>query len=221
MRRRVGWGLALGVLLGAGALVQGCVSVGEGVGAVRSDHLIAPECWDDAYDLRPDFFAADPAENTMVIRVQRGADLLEVSDGLIVLVDDVEFVRDHLGEALSVTLPEGVMPPGIPLGALCGDTSCTDAKIHVSLYLLESCHAQNIVLYATSGTVTFDELFSGNPDEKDAAEKLTSGRFDIMVGDPRDAVKDDAGNYSVPNQSHVTGYFRFFFQRGQPAQPFP
>jgi hypothetical protein len=203
------------------AVSHGCVSVGEGEGEVRSDHLLAPECWDDAYDLQPDFFAADPALNTMVIRIQRGADLLEVSDGLIVLVDDIEAVRGHLGEPLPVTLPEGVSPPGIPVGALCGDTPCAQANIHASLYLLESCHSQNIVLHATRGTVTFDELFSGNPDEKDAAEKLSVGRFDLMVGDPREAVQAADGTYSIPNESRITGYFRFFFQRGQPAQPFP
>ncbi len=218
--RAVRLGVAVG-LLPVLAAAHGCVSVGEGEGAVRSEKLLAKECWDQAYDLQPDFFAADPAANTMVIRIQRGADLLEVSDGLVILVDDVEEVRKHLGEPLPVTLPEGVSPPGIPVGALCGDTACADANIHASLYLLESCHSQNIVLYATSGTVTFDELFSGNPDEKDAAEKLSVGRFDLMVGDPRDATQGADGTYTLPDQSRVTGYFRFFFQRGQPAQPFP
>lgn len=214
--------LLAGFVLATGAIAAAsCVSVGEGTGSVRSDHLMAPECWDDAYDLQPDFFAADPAQNSMDIRVQRGADLNEVSDGIIVLIDDVDFVRAHLGEDLPVTLPEGVAPPGIPVGALCGETSCSDAKVHLSLYLLESCHTQSIVLYATSGTINFDDLFSGDPNEKDAAQKLTVAHFDVMVGDPRDATKGDDGTYTVPNQSNLHGYFRFFFQRGQPAQPFP
>ena len=42
-----------------------------------------------------------------------------------------------------------------------------------------------------------------------------------MVGDPRDATQGADGTYTLPDQSRVTGYFRFFFQRGQPAQPFP
>ncbi|HTJ82664.1 MAG TPA: hypothetical protein VL400_13165 [Polyangiaceae bacterium] len=209
------------VLFAALPFAPCCVSVGEGTGAVRSDHLIAKGCWDDAYDLQPDFFAADPSEGSMDIRVQRGSDLIEVSDGVVVLVDDVEYVRAHLGEALPVTLPEGVAPPGIPVGALCGDTPCSDAKVHLTLYLLESCHTQNLVFYATSGTMTFDELFSGDPNEKDAAEKLTVARFDVMVGDPRDATKGADGTYTIPNESQIKGYFRFFFQRGQPAQPFP
>ena len=48
--------------------------------------------------------------------------------------------------------------------------------------LLDSCHAQNIVLYGTGGTVRFDEIFSGDPNELDAAEKLTVGQFDVVVG---------------------------------------
>lgn len=198
-----------------------CVSVGEGEGYVQSTKLVARDCWSDAYDLKPDFFAADPAVGALQIRVQRGADLLEVSDGVLILVDDVEEVRNRLGEPIEVALPEGVSPPGVPVGGLCPGGTCAGTPVHFGLYLLESCHSQNTVLYGVGGTVTFDELFSGDPDEADAAQKLTVARFDVMVADPRDAVRDDSGAYSFPQQSRVTGYLRFFFQRGQPAQPFP
>jgi hypothetical protein len=80
---------------------------------------------------------------------------------------------------------------------------------------------QNTVLYAVSGTVVFDELFSGNPNEDDPAEKFSSGRFVLNVGDPREAVLNDAGRYTFPETSVIEGEFEFFFQRGQPAQPFP
>ncbi|NUP07052.1 MAG: hypothetical protein HOW73_13440 [Polyangiaceae bacterium] len=210
----------MGFALCAGPLAASCVSVGEGTGSAKSELLVAHDCWDDAFDLEPDFFAADPFRDTMHIRIQRGSDLLEFSDGVVILIDDVPTVREHLGEALDVTLPKGVAPPGVPVGGVCGDQPCS-APVHVALYLLDSCHTQNIVLYATEGTITFTELFNGDPNEKEADEKLTEGTFDVMVGDPRDIVLDGPDAGTIPNQSHLSGDFRFFFQRGQPAQPFP
>ena len=93
--------------------------------------------------------------------------------------------------------------------------------MHVALYLLQSCHNQNTVLYGVSGTVTFEELFSGDPNEDTGTDKLTEARFDVEVGDPREAPRtgEDAG--VIPRLSRVEGNFRFFFERGQPAQPFP
>ena len=212
--------VSLAVLAGVGSLHAACVSVGEGTGTVTSDALFARDCWDDPFDLEPDFFAADPFRETMHIRIQRGSDLLEFSDGVVVLVDDVELVRDSLGTPLQVTLPKGVAPPGVQVGTVCGETACS-SPVHVALYLLDSCHSQNVVLYATEGTITFTELFSGDPNEKDAAEKLTEGQFDVLVGDPRDIVLEGEEAGTIPNQSRLVGDFRFFFQRGQPAQPFP
>lgn len=223
MRRRPHWlrAIAAACLIGAAGLLCGaCVSVGEGTGEAVSDSLFARDCWDDPFDLKPDFFAANPFRNAMHIRIQRGSDLLEFSDGIVILIDDVEQVRGELGKTLEVSLPAGVTPPGVPVGSLCDGATCTSG-IHVALYLLDSCHAQNVVLYATEGTVTFTQLFSGDEDEKDAAEKLSEGEFDVVVGDPRDIVLEGPDAGSIPNQSRVTGNFRFFFQRGQPAQPFP
>jgi hypothetical protein len=77
------------------------------------------------------------------------------------------------------------------------------------------------VLYGLSGTVTFTHLFNGDPTESNAAEKLTEGSFDVMVGNPQDIVQAGPDKGTIPNQSEVTGNFRFYFQRGQPAQPFP
>lgn len=207
-------------LLSVSAL--GC-SLGEGEGEVKSDRLLARDCWDDVYDLEPDFFAADPFREKVHFRIQRGGNVQEVSDGLSVLVDDVKNVRENmLGQEIAVTLPPGVAPPGVAVGEQCGGEACETSPVHVALFLHESCHNQNVVLYGLSGTIVFDSLYSGDKEEKDAAEKLTEARFDIMVGDPRDGeVTEGGGLGEIPNQSHVTGYFEFFFERGQPAQPFP
>lgn len=212
---------ALALMAGAGlSTVSSCVSVGEGSGNVVADPLLARDCWDLKFDLKPDFFAADPFRNAMHIRVQRGDDLLEFSDSVVILVDDIEFVREHLGEPLEVTLPIGVAPPGIAVGTLCGETACT-SKVHLTLYMLDSCHSQNVVLYATSGTITFNEIFSGDPNEEAAAEKLTDAEFTVTIGDPRDIILEGEDAGTIPNQSELSGDFRFYFQRGQPAQPFP
>lgn len=204
---------------GAAFLAGACVSVGEGKGFAKSDNLFAKDCWNGAFDLKPDFFSADPFRDQVHIRVQRGNDLLEVSDGVVILVDSIEDVRSRLGEELSVSLSPGIAPPGFAPGELCGG-EC-DGPVHAALYLLDSCHAQNTVLYAVSGTVVFDELFSGNPNEDDPKEKFSSGRFVLNVADAREAVLNDAGRYTFPETSVIEGEFEFFFQRGQPAQPFP
>jgi hypothetical protein len=217
VRRWFGVGLSIGVLSALGPFVASCVSVGEGEGFIESEHLNAPECWDSSYDLAPDFFAAEPFRDTMQIRVQRGSDLKEVSDGVTILVTSIEGVRARLGEPIEVGLPQGVSPPGVPVG--CNGEPCPERLVNVALYLHQSCHNQNMVLYATEGTITFEELFSGDPNEDDAAEKLTVARFDVLVGDPRLLADPEVDPSTV--QSRLTGYFRFFFQRGQPAQPFP
>ncbi|AKT43436.1 hypothetical protein [Chondromyces crocatus] len=212
----VGRSFTLCGLLALGA--QGC-SLGQGEGKVHSDRLLARECWDTTYDLQPDFFAAVPYRSTLLVRLQRGTDLQEVSDGLGILVDDVDAIRNGmLGVELPVSLPVGVQPPGAPPREP-GDPA---SLVHMSLYLQQSCHNQNIVLYAVRGHIVFNDLFSGDPHEKNADEKFTDATFDVWVGDPRDAPVG-APPDAIPEelQSHVTGYFRFYFERGQPGQPFP
>lgn len=212
--------LFVGAVSAACAIGAASCSLGDGTGAVRSDNLIAEDCWKGEYDLLPDFFAAVPFRETLDIRIQRGSDLVGVSDGLGILVDDVTDIRENkLGQPIDVTLPPGVSPPGFAPGELCGN-SCSGG-VHVSFYLLKSCHSVNRVLYGISGTITFTEIFSGDPNESDAANKLIEGDFDIMVGNPHDAIADGPERGTIPNQSQLTGRFRFFFERGQPAQPFP
>lgn len=214
--------IARGVLVfvAASALASAGCSLGQGEGEVKSDALIAPECWYDSYDLKPDFFAAVPYRSTLQMRVQRGTDLQEVSDGLAVLVEDVDWVRrDLLGKPLTVTLSPGVLPPG---SAFPPPPPDDQPAVHVALYLQKSCHNQNVILYGVDGTITFHSLFSGDPNEKEAAEKYTDAEFDVLMGDPRDAPVGSPPN-EIPDdrKSRVTGFYRFYFERGQPGQPFP
>jgi hypothetical protein len=269
-------------------LLTAC-SLGQGSGEVTSDALFVHECWGqkfddgtvrgDVYDLKPDFFAAIPFRTTQMIRVQRGNDLQEVSDGLLVEIDDVDAIRSAITSfatldaglpdgndpapvdagnppadgglpdggddgspplcvpkgsdagtspapssdprTFQVAIPAGVRPPGSP-SVPPPDLLSNPPIVHMSLFLHRSCHNQNTVLQAVSGTITFRSLFSGNPNESQASEKLTDATFDVQMGDLADV---PLGHYAreIPCelQSNVKGNFRFYFERGQPGQPFP
>ena len=236
-------------LLAALPVFAGC-SLGQGTGEAQSDALFARDCWgravDDStaigapYDLQPDFFAAIPYRNTLQIRVQRGTDYTEVSDGIAVLIDDIAKIREAIaaqgdggtsdggGDAgapakatFRVAIPAGVAPPGSP-AVPPPDLVADPPIVHVSLYLQRSCHNQNTILYGVDGTMTFSALFTGDPNETSAADKLTDAEFDIEVGDLRDTPFGEyAGNVPPGLRSRLHGRFRFYFERGQPGQPFP
>lgn len=194
----------------------GCTFVGQGEGEVSSESLVVPTCWFGAFDLNPDFFATVPFREVQQIRVQRGSDLTEVSDGVAIQVHDGADVRERLGQPLTVGLqPELVneIAPGVQIAGPRPDVS-------LALYLQFSCHNQNVVLYAVDGQITFDALFSGDPNETVGAEKLTDATFTVSVADPRNIIP---GTLDIPEESKstLTGWFRFHFQRGQPGQPFP
>ena len=54
----------------------------------------------------------------------------------------------------------------------------------LTLYLNASCRAQNAQLTAVEGTVVFERLFSGDPNEEDSDDRLTRGSFEATVVDP-------------------------------------
>jgi hypothetical protein len=197
------------------APLWGC-TVGEGEGWVRSSRLYIRECWNGGFELGPDFFASAPfSEETQVIRVQRGDNLQEVSDGLMILVNDTEAVRAQLGQPLAVGKPKGIQCPGWPL-----EYQAEPPLVNMSLYLHDSCHTQEgATVHSIDGTITFNDLFSGDINEQDGSERLTDASFTVSFANPCDLPPGEEPNPDLI--STVTGYFKFFFQRGQPAQPFP
>jgi len=204
--------------LAALALLTPACGLGEGEGEVSSDKLDVADCWNGQFQLRPDFFAASPYRRMLAIRVQHGGDLEEVSDGVIILVDDIDKVRAHIAEhpgvALRVGMPPSVVPPGFPVV-----TDPDPPIVHLTLYLHRACHAQNSALYSIDGGIVFRSIFNGDPNASDDHDKLTEADFtDIVVGDPRDR---QPGTATIANVSHLKGRFKFYFRRGQPAQPFP
>jgi len=69
-------------------------------------------------------------------------------------------------------------------------------------------------------TIVFNNLFDGNPNESDAAKRLTDATFDFYLADPREICSGGLGP-PPPCRAHLSGNFRFYFERGRPAQPFP
>lgn len=71
-----------------------------------------------------------------------------------------------------------------------------------------------------SSWINFTSLFDGNPDEPDAQKRLTQATFEFFLADPREICPGGLG--PPPRcRGHLTGNFKFYFERGQPAQPFP
>lgn len=217
------WRLLVVLLL---ATLSAACSTGEGKGHVTSERLYIEDCWDGPFDLRPTFFGANPyREEELIIRIQRGDNIQELSDGLTVHVSDIAKIRRELiGVPLEVGLPPGVTPPGVPI-----QLDPDPPLVSLALYLHNTCHGENGTVYAlkadqiagapVQGTITFTSLFSGDPNESSADDRLTEARFEATFADPRDLGAD--GLVVAEKTSRVEGDFSFFFQRGPPAQPFP
>ena len=205
-------------LLPLALLAAGC-AVGEGSGEVTSDRLYIEDCWDGPFNLNPDFFAANPfRDESLIIRVQRGDDLQELSDGLYVVVNNLQEKREMLESQGSVDVSVGLPPDIEVIGTGSDMSSFTPTDVSLALYLHSTCHTVNGAVYSISGNITFTSLFSGDPNEPDADDRLTEATFSAQFADPRQLTGDAAQNAAVT--STVNGQFRFFFQRGQPAQPF-
>jgi hypothetical protein len=239
----IAWSAAAGsaLLLLSG---PGC-SVSDGDGRV-SGSLNVPDCWTGSFDLSPDFFAANYDHNTLQVRLQRGSDFENFSDGLTLLVNDVNGLP--LRATSSVSLPAGVTPPGVPIML-----DLNPSKVSATTYLQRTCRTQTVTLYAvkavavpTDGTcladlipgadptsgcqsaaastmgsgqslVYFDSVYHGDPDGP-ASERLVKGCFDLYLADPRET---PLGGGLPTCRGHLRGAFSFYFERGRPAQPFP
>ncbi len=124
--------------------------------------------------------------------------------------------------AFRVDLPAGVEPPGSSAADLPPDIIANPPIVHMALYLERSCHNQNTTLYGVDGWIAFNALFDGNPDETQADQKLTDATFNVEFGDIRDVPFGQyAGDVPVGLRSRICGNFKFYFERGQPAQAFP
>ena len=273
-------------MLAFAVVVTSSCTVGKGQGLVKGT-VSAPDCWSGSFDLGPDYFAAVPYRGSLLLRIQKGSDFENFSDGVSILIDNATAVRTtSLDEPLAVSLPPEVTPAGVPV-----TSQANPASVHFTLYMQRTCRVQNIALFALDGvqldsgggcpaigtapvlqcagdagadggpndagladagspvddaappdggvadagagdagspapgligrsTITFHHLFDGDPDESNAAERYTDAEFDVYLADPREICPGGLGP-PPPCRGHLSGNFRFYFQRGRPAQPFP
>jgi hypothetical protein len=140
-----------------------------------------PKRWAGPYNMNPDFYAALPYMNTLELRIQNGGDYETFSDGVEILIDDTtKIIPNEYGKALSVSLPVGVAPVGVPLAA-----NENPANVHLTLYLQQTCQIQDVALYALE-SVTLNA--AGNCD-------VTNGGPPVITcpGSTSGLLSDDAG----------------------------
>lgn len=178
------------------ALLSAC-SVGGGEGQVTGT-VNAPSCDLNMadYSLDPTFFGADPVEDMLEIRIQRGSDLETFSDGLTVLVLDAKTVRADL--------------IGVPI-ELTGEA---DALVQMNVFLNDTCPTGRgdapVNYEAVNGSIVFQNIYAPELTEDDVE---TAARFDdVLFVDPDDPEVRNAV---------LSGEFRFLHNRGRPAQRFP
>lgn len=208
-------------LIAAGALASTLPSCsqGEGTGKVAGT-LNVPNCWTGPFELDADFLAAVPYRESLQLRIQSGSDFASFSDGMSVLLYDINKVRPdssagfagRYGQALSVDLPPEVTPPGVPVKA-----KADPAIVSATLYLQKSCRTQNVTLHAveevsipTDGTCDVRPMKGADPTagcdpEREAPGGVGSGKsfitftrvFDGKVDEPDAAERLTAGCFDV------------------------
>lgn len=202
--------------VGVAACAQLSCAVGRGEGQVKSDDLFVDGCQSGDYEMDPDFFGSSPYEDSQTLRISRGDRPEGNSDALIVALHSTAALLDAQGEPVEVRLSSGSIPDGIV------ETFLGTPLVTMSLHLGETCEEEVVSLQAISGTITFSALHDGEPNRK-KKERLIEAEFDVLMADPRGVIPDAAtdSGYSHPEASRVTGWFRFYHRRGQPAQAFP
>ena len=173
--------LALSLLVFASA--PAC-SQGEGDGRITGT-LNVPNCWTGSFELSPDFFGAVPYREGLQLRVQSGSDFQNFSDGLSVLLYDINKVRPNqetafpgrYREPLRVDLPPEVTPPGVPVKA-----EKDPALVALTLYLQRSCRTQTVTLHAvdevtipTDGTCEARAVMGADPTVGCAPDRESPG----------------------------------------------
>ncbi len=176
---------AISALVSFGAIAAaGLASCSVGTSSVSgsvSGSLNVPNCWQGPYNLNPNFYASVPYLTTLELRIQRGGDYETFSDGLEILIDDTsQIIPNEYGKPLTVSLPAGVTPVGVPLAA-----NQNPSLVHLSVYLQATCQIQDVALYALDA-VTLNP--SGNCD-------FTDGGTPVIVcpGSTSGLLSPDAG----------------------------
>jgi hypothetical protein len=220
-----------GALLVTSAAAFAACSVGAGTGDVTGS-MYVPGCKTDLthYDMQPNFFGAvyatsqaGASASQLLIRIQRGGDLTEFTDSLVIEVDDVDAVEAQIAAAGSAgatfDVGEYQRPPG-------SAPSVPPPLVRVVMSLRGSCGTPkflpsdpaNVAMEAVGGTVTFTSILHGDPNSRDVDSKRIAGSFDVTLADPRQTTSTPAASRL---SGTLTGDFKFIYEAGGPAQPFP
>ena len=176
-------------------LAVACVT-GGGTGSAIGQ-VWAPDCGlnGEPFSLEPNFFAMQPSTSVEIIdiRMQRGSDIPNLSNGISFFLADPEMIKDEmLGVDIEIQL--------------------LDSPVEMTLYLNSTCGSLRqvpVVYRAVSGTIRFDELFVFWVDNEN---QMTTAEFtDVEFVDT-----DDPDN----RRAVLSGNLSFLFERGRPAQNF-
>lgn len=179
---------ALSFVVAAGVLAATApaCSQGEGEGRITGT-LTVPECWNGDFDLAPDFFSAVPYREGLQLRIQNGSDFENFADGVSILLYDIGKVRPNpdknyagrYGEALKVSLPPEVTPPGQPI-----KPTSDPPIVSLTLSLQKSCRTANVTLHAveqvdlpTDGSCDAKPLLGADPTTGCDAQSASPGGF--------------------------------------------
>jgi hypothetical protein len=174
--------------------------------------------------------------------------ILILVDNIHAVRGDPPYTTSELNKPLTLSLPPAVVAPGVPVPAVANpatvsltlylNASCQTEQ--VALYALDAvslnaegnCDPTDAgplvdqcdggagpMPMTASSTITFQHLFDGDPYESNAAQRFTQASFDAYLADPRAGCPGGLGP-PPPCRGHIQGSFSFYFQRGQPAQPF-
>ncbi|MDB4943584.1 MAG: hypothetical protein JWP97_3118 [Labilithrix sp.] len=157
-RLRASFACALAVSALVTASLPAC-SQGEGSGKVTGT-LNLPNCWTGPFELTADFLAGVPFRETLQLRIQNGSDYQSFSDGISILLSDINKVRPNAsagfagayGKPLKVDIPPEVTPPGVPVVA-----DPDPAIVSLALYMQKSCRTQNVTVYAMEEVQLIDD----------------------------------------------------------------
>jgi len=209
------WPLAFALLLACAAC-----GLGDGTGSL-SGTLYLRGCTHDydygelaapaAYDMRPSYFVGDPINalqssqplhpvNKMAVRVQSDCNRVEEADAMQVLVADVAFVVEALGQPIAVGPATNVR------ASLALNETCPNAEVGAEL----------------DGTITFSQFGSSNAANGIQFGDRVAATFDFEIIDRRAVSIGGIGG--VPTTAaaggHVSGNFDFIVRQGKAAQAY-
>jgi len=175
-------------------MLFGCAA-GQGDGTIEGSFTSSVcDATDRALDIEATFFSMEQTEELSEIRIQDGSDFEDRSDGVILMIRDTQELKTaRLGEPIDLS---------------------NEDLVEVNLYMNESCgpafSRRPVNFRAYEGVVVFDRVYARDVDADDT--EIAGTLMDVRLrADGAPGVEEAA----------LSGWFRFFFNRGRPAQRFP